>query len=64
MDRLDVSIRAWTKGDLVSSGVITAIAFVLLLTSERQPFAPYLGRWLALSILVLWVAALRIWNRR
>lgn len=64
MRRLDFSIQRWTTAEMLSSGAIALISAILLVTSKRQPYAPFLGRWLALSIIVLWIAALRVWYRR
>jgi hypothetical protein len=62
--RLNPAIRLWSGGQLAVAGLLALFAAGLLVTAAYVPSAPYLGRWLALSAVVLWVCAMCTWFRR
>lgn len=61
--RLNASIRLWSTREFAVSGVITLAAAFLLVTASHSSPAPFLGRWLAISIVVLWICAAFTWRR-
>ena len=62
--RIDSLIRLWSWREFVVSAMIAVGIVTLLMTSEQGPWAPNAVRWLALSVVVLWVATARVWQQR
>jgi hypothetical protein len=60
--RINVSIRRWSGRELTITALIAVVAVALLLTAPSPVSAPLLGRWLAASVVVLWLCAAWTWH--